>query len=62
MDPNANLTEQLNLARAMVKSYDAPDGNGIDQDDSNRLAELVIALDQWLVKGGFKPTRWEVAS
>jgi hypothetical protein len=26
--------------------------------DATRLAELVLALDEWIRKGGFLPTRW----
>lgn len=26
--------------------------------DANRLAELVEALDNWLVCGGFRPRAW----
>jgi hypothetical protein len=58
MDPNTNLKEQLELAKAMIEAYEEEDGNGIDQDDANRLAELVLALHEWLGKGGFKPQAW----
>ena len=51
MDPNANLLEQLRLARKLVDD-DAP------SDDAQRLAELVLALDEWLQRGGFMPQRW----
>lgn len=59
MDPNANLKEQRELAAKMLHDYEDEDGNGIDQDDANRLAELVEALDGWLSKGGFLPGKWE---
>lgn len=58
MDPTANLTEQLTLARRMIADYDNPNGNGIDQDDAARLAELVVALDAWIRRGGFLPEPW----
>lgn len=58
MDPNANLKEMLELAASMQKAYEDEGGNGIDQDDANRLAELVEALDGWLKGKGFLPTRW----
>ena len=45
MDPNANLLEQLRLA----------------SNQGGRLAELVIALDDWIARGGFLPTRWDPA-
>lgn len=59
MDPNANLKEMLELAASIIEAYEDEDGNGVDQDDANRLAELVEALDGWLSKGGFLPGRWE---
>jgi hypothetical protein len=52
MDPNANLTEQLEIAALLLN------------DDPNnavaaiRLAELVEALDGWLKGGGFLPDAW----
>lgn len=58
MDPTANLREQLALAARMIKAYDDPAGNGIDQDDTARLAELVTALDGWIRRGGFLPEPW----
>jgi hypothetical protein len=58
MDPTANLSEQLKLARAIMKSVD----NGADPCpmDSERLAELVIALNEWMWSGGFPPVQWRV--
>jgi len=58
MDPNANIKELLSLAASIRKDYEDEDGNGVDQDDANRLAELIEALDGWLSKGGFLPGRW----
>ncbi len=58
MDPTANLDEQLRLAQRMIAAYDNPAGNGIDQDDAARMAELVIALDGWIRGGGFLPACW----
>lgn len=52
MDPNANIAEQVKLAREMVTDND---GESIDTGDAVRLAELVIALDEWRSKGGFEP-------
>jgi hypothetical protein len=58
MDPNANLREQLELAR------DIADGDDLSHDEwdakRDRLAELVLALDGWISNGGFLPTRWDV--
>lgn len=52
MDPNANLVEQLELARSILDEGKYPD------DRPDRLAELVIALDEWIKKGGFLPVQW----
>lgn len=53
MDPNANLKEQIELARELVNS-DNPDPY-----DAMRLAELVLSLDNWITRGGFLPANWE---
>lgn len=50
MDPNANLEEMLSLARAQLEYGFA---------DADRLAELVLAMDEWMSKGGFPPKKWE---
>lgn len=52
MDPRANLREQLELARRIVDCNDA------DVDDAPRLAELVLALNEWIGMGGFLPPQW----
>lgn len=59
MDPNANLKEMLELAASIQEAYEDEDGNGIDQDDANRLAELVEALNGWIRNGGFLPSAWQ---
>lgn len=51
MDPTANLKEQLELAQGWETSNQHPD-------DAQRLAELVIALHDWISKGGFLPAQW----
>ena len=52
MDPEANLKEQLELAKEII----AVDDSGDDPEDAYqsavRLAELVIALAEWNAKGG----------
>jgi len=58
MDPNANLKEMLELAASIQETYEDEDGNGVDQDDANRLAELILAMHEWLGRGGFKPQAW----
>ena len=56
MDPDENLTAQLRLAvRIQVASNnDRP----IDPDDADRLAELVLSLNDWIRGGGFLPAKW----
>ncbi len=66
MDPNANLEELLSLAHQVIEAQDDDDGeqddhtfpDGLDRSDLYRFAELVEALDGWITRGGFKPTRW----
>lgn len=57
MDPNANLREQLELADALRND----EGSSVwDRNNrADRLAELVVALDEWLEAGGFLPERWQ---
>jgi len=60
MDPNETLAEALRLAAKIAKDYADLDGNGPSQEDANRLAELLLALDGWLTeKQGFFPFRWD---
>ena len=67
MDPNANLEEQLKLAAELQRMEDEQEGDWSDWESSaqldyleaaGRLAELVLALSEWLHKGGFLPDRW----
>lgn len=60
MDPVANITEQRELAHDLAEY----DGNLRDlpvsaieeyHRDAARLAELVLALDEWRQRGGFDP-------
>lgn len=55
MDPNENLRQQLQLAGAIIhladEDYDATE-------DAVRLAELVRAMNDWMVQGGFLPRNW----
>jgi hypothetical protein len=60
MDPDANLSEQLDLAKVIIDNIDA--GTEPDTDDVARLAELVLALNKWLHNGGFLPEAWKGAS
>lgn len=49
MDPDAALTELLELAEIGAEG---------DEVDAARMAELVLALDGWICRGGFCPARW----
>lgn len=59
MDPNEALKNILHLAKK-VQDDDS------EFDDAEKLiymagdlADAVVALDAWLVNGGFLPQRWE---
>ncbi len=58
MDPHQNLKEQLELARKIV-------GDTTKHEDydptADYLAELVLALDEWIRKGGALPDEWRKA-
>jgi hypothetical protein len=56
MDPNANLQEQLRLAERIVE--DGESGMGASTLHADRLAELVLALNEWISNGGFLPEAW----
>lgn len=66
MDPDVNIREQIELARAIIASLDmdllamSTIQTEIVIERANSLAELVLALDKWIVKGGFLPVRWNV--
>lgn len=51
MEPNANLAEQRRIAARII------DGR-IHRGDAARLADLVEALDNWLLGGGALPSSW----
>jgi hypothetical protein len=56
MDPDANLKEQLEIAKNILGAVDH--GGTLDEDDVVRLAELVEGLDEWIRGQGFLPKRW----
>jgi hypothetical protein len=58
MDPNANITEQLELATALVDGTLTYDHERTTAGEE--LAELVLALDEWITRGGFLPGRWHL--
>lgn len=57
MDPVANLKEQLEIARLFYpdREEDEITDGQVMVDNGVRLAELVLALDEWMRKGGFSP-------
>lgn len=55
MDPNANLKEQLEIARRLAEREE---DELLAETGPERLAELVLALDEWLRAGGFLPAAW----
>lgn len=59
MDPDENLREQRKLSARLM--YQAENGIDVDEDDVLRLAELVIAMDNWIAIGGFPPRAWRDA-
>ncbi len=64
MDPDANLAEQLKLAQRIQEQENFPDEMSKAQlaqydQDTQRLAELVYALNSWIVQGGTLPTTWQ---
>jgi hypothetical protein len=52
MDPFNNLREQRELA---AKINEVAGTHFANSDDGDRLAELVVALDEWRLTGGFDP-------
>jgi hypothetical protein len=56
MDPDANLKEQRSLAAKLL--YETENDKPPSDADVHRLAELVIALDEWISRGGFYPKDW----
>lgn len=66
MDPDANLEAALERAREILAKIDGANFDGTLDPDAresvvnlaNELAELVVALDEWLSKGGHLPRAW----
>lgn len=67
MDPNANLREQRELVQSIHALIDGCNEDGTMtreseeslMHDASRLAELVEALDTWIMRGGFIPDDWK---
>jgi len=51
MDPTQTLADVLRMAA------DIAEGRS-DEEDSKELAELVLELDYWLLRGGALPATW----
>lgn len=58
MDPDANLARQLELANLVIDPDLSHRVTGAFIDQAEELAELVLALHEWLARGGFKPKAW----
>lgn len=52
MDPDATLREMRELVGTFNEDPECF--------DPHRLVELVEALDEWLVGGGFLPSAWRI--
>jgi len=63
MDPDENLKEQRALTAQLLLEpgeFGFTDAEAIDRDRATeRLVELVRALDDWLTQGGFLPDAWD---
>jgi hypothetical protein len=57
MDPNANLAEQIRLARFLQNEAYIDTRGALNQ--AERLAALVLALDEWISNSGFIPKEWQ---
>lgn len=57
MDPDANLNEQRRLASRIVERLE--NDRLVNENDYARLADLVLALDEWICRGGFLPKDWK---
>ncbi len=56
MDPAANLSEQIEIAEEVIALADRDEpGERRLAELAERLAELVLALDEWRRRGGFDP-------
>lgn len=60
MDPDKAHSALLVLAFELSKKLDRGQGlSAADEDAVSELCDTVIALDEWLSSGGFKPKDWE---
>lgn len=56
MDPTANLEEQRQIVARLLGDDTISPADTVAL--TQRLCDLVEALDQWISKGGFLPTQW----
>lgn len=56
MDPNETLREIRTLNKRV---YSLAVNGRPDEYDVQRLCELFMALDDWILSGGFAPTDWQ---
>jgi hypothetical protein len=66
MDPDGNLKEQREIITWMREQEKKPESEIMANADlvaekSDRLVDLVEALDQWITRGGFLPKEWRDA-
>ena len=53
MDPNKNARQQVELADKILADEDN------NTTEACLLAEMVLALDNWIREGGFLPKQWD---
>ena len=53
MDPDACISEAIEIATSVVSGK-------YEEEQVQRLGELILAIDGWMSKGGFPPKRWDV--
>jgi hypothetical protein len=58
MDPNAALAEIRHLAASIRNSASKSVDRAVAA-DGERLADMVLALDDWMKRGGFLPADWK---
>lgn len=60
MDPTENLKRQLLIANGILDNYGAAE---YDYErlasDGAQLANLILALNEWINKGGHMPKQWK---
>jgi len=62
MDPNANLSAMRTIAQALVDMDPDTAPASVIAMNAARLAELALAMDEWIRGGGFLPDAWQQAS